>query len=135
MFHKAALTSRHEIKMFVEAPKWEMTRGQRGKREGEHIQRQKAALVNTVSTGFRCCTTAQTSSDSRADTAALPGQEKPRSVSSPCPTPGLNPQQPLISSLRRGPDVHPTWERAGRAPVCTPRAPRCHHGPGTGTKC
>lgn len=71
--------------MFVEAPKWEMTRGQRGKREGEHIQRQKAALVNTVSTGFRGCTTAQTSSDSRADTAALPGQEKPRSISwAPC---------------------------------------------------
>lgn len=76
MFHNAALTSKHEIKMFVEVPKWEMTRGQWRKQEGGHIQRQEAALGNTLSTDCRGCTTAQTSSDGRAETAALPNQEK-----------------------------------------------------------
>lgn len=33
MFHKAALTSRHEIKMFVELHKWEMTTGDQRKAE------------------------------------------------------------------------------------------------------
>lgn len=76
MFHKVALTSRHEIKMFMEVPKWEMTRGQWRKQEGGHIQMQEAALRNTLSTDSHGCTTAQTSSDSRAETAALPDQEK-----------------------------------------------------------
>lgn len=31
MFLKAALTSKHEIKTFVEPPKWEMTTEEQGK--------------------------------------------------------------------------------------------------------
>lgn len=48
MFHKAALTSRHEIKMFVEPGKWEMTSGDQEKaEEGRHTQRHKDTLETT----------------------------------------------------------------------------------------
>lgn len=37
---------------------------------------------------------------------------------SSCTKPGLDPQQPLVSLLGRGPGIHPRWERAGRCSIC-----------------
>lgn len=72
MFHKAALTSRHEIKMFVEPAKWEMTTGELGKAgQGDTFRARRLCwglFASSRSHGW-------SSSDRRADAAASPCQE------------------------------------------------------------
>lgn len=107
MFHKAALTSRHEIKMFVELAKWEMTTGDQEKAEERDTFRGRRLnwriFASSLSHG---CATAWTSSGRRADAAASPCQGKPGS-NLPClplaafmlSASRLNLQQLLVSSL------------------------------------
>lgn len=107
MFHKAALTRRHEIKMFVELANWEMTMADQGKaEEGGTIRRKKLCWKLFASSLSHGSATAWTISDRRADAVASPCQGKPGSHSpacplmlSCCPVSRMRPRQPLMSSL------------------------------------
>lgn len=91
MFHKAALTSRHEIEMFVEPSKWEMTTGEQGKAgEGDTFRGRRLHWDLFASSRSHGCITAWTSSDRRADAVASLCQGKPGSTSPTCPS-GQNP--------------------------------------------
>lgn len=77
MFHKAALTSRHEIKMFVELANWEMTMADQGKaEEGGTFRRKKLCWKLFASSLFRGSATTWTSSDRSADAVALYAGER-----------------------------------------------------------